>query len=90
MEFIVNANDENKREIEILGLRCTSGECELDAVPDIPIEDEERFWCDPLAWPDEKVPEDGDSPEIEAGWNMILDCDTAIMELVAINGRLTF
>jgi hypothetical protein len=49
------------------------------------------YWSDPSNWPEERLPEEGEDVDILPGWNMILDLEeTPILNMVTINGRLTF
>lgn len=76
--------------IELDALQCISGVCPQDVVEVVPISDDELFWSDPLAWPSGIVPVEGEDVEIEPQMNIVLDIITPRLNLVTVNGRLSF
>jgi hypothetical protein len=71
------------------GYRCI-GSC-LDAIANNTIETNVRYWSNTTSWDSGVVPIQGDSVEIKSGWNMVLDIEeTPILNILYINGRLTF
>lgn len=93
MHLIVNGKGRQQysnRKIQLTGHRCI-GYC-LDPIdPETGVESTLRLWSDPLNWPDERLPEDGEDVEILKGWNMILDiAQTPKIKHMQLNGKLTF
>ena len=74
----------------INGIQCLNNNCGGLASILVPLENFTRKWSDPSNWPNNKVPVDGDSVEVKAGWKMILDVSTANLNNLTINGSLTF
>jgi len=73
------------------GVRCIGG-C-LEDVEDVDIEDGLRYWSELDDWDGtiDHLPEAGEMIEIIPGWNMIYDIDDSpVLEMLTINGRLTF
>lgn len=48
------------------------------------------MWSNPDSWPSGEVPGELEDVKIEAGVNMVLDIDTPILNVLTINGRLSF
>jgi hypothetical protein len=90
--FVVNYHDESAgRNLLITGHKCFSGVCDNGVVEEVEMEAGSRLWSDPLNWPGEVLPAEGDDVIIESGWNMYLDIEeTPIFKSLEINGRLTF
>ena len=100
-DFIVNGRTDpdytGLKEIIIEGFQCAQGECPLDEIDDVETETTIRLWSNPDSWEgqfssnERQIPEEGDDVEIMPGWNMIYDIEESpILELLTINGRLTF
>ena len=73
------------------GVRCIGG-C-LEDVADVDVEDEFRYWSKLEDWDDtiDHLPVAGEMIEIIPGWNMMYDIeDSPVLEMLTINGRLTF
>ncbi len=47
-------------------------------------------WSDPAAWPDGKVPGEGDAVTIGRGTEVVLDVDPPALRSLTIDGKLTF
>lgn len=56
----------------------------------VPINEDELFWSNPAAWPSGEVPVEGENVTIEPYMNIVLDIVTPILNLVTVNGRLSF
>mmetsp|Transcript_21730 Transcript_21730/g.16040 ORF Transcript_21730/g.16040 Transcript_21730/m.16040 type:complete len:471 (+) Transcript_21730:751-2163(+) len=72
----------------MVGVRCL-GDC-LPSIDDVVVEDEYRLWSNPESWTSGALPLEGEDVVIESGWNMLLDIDPPVLNIVEINGRLTF
>lgn len=72
------------------GIQCLNG-CGQAVVVAVPLGNV-TYWSNSSSWKNRNntVPRDNDSVVIEAGWNMILDVNTASLAKLTINGRLTF
>jgi cell migration-inducing and hyaluronan-binding protein len=90
-EFVINGKDSTRNKLLFEGLRCKEGKCpEIEDNDGIPLEDKYRKWSDPASWGG-KLPKAGESVEIEATWNMLLDIpNPPALDSLVINGRLTF
>ena len=90
--FVVNNKNETRgKELLIEGLKCFYEGCGQVEVEVVETEDTKRYWSDPLNWPNEVLPAEGDDVIIEPGWDMILDiAETPILNSLEINGILTF
>jgi hypothetical protein len=90
-QFVVNGEDQGIRNLRLHGLQCITGVCKQEEIDDdIPIDPNSKAWSDPLTWPSGEVPEPGDDVHIEPGMNVVLDIQTPILNLVTVNGRLSF
>ena len=49
-----------------------------------------RLWSNATQWPNQMLPQDGQDVTIPYEWNIILDIDPPILNLVEINGVLNF
>mmetsp|Transcript_29264 Transcript_29264/g.28392 ORF Transcript_29264/g.28392 Transcript_29264/m.28392 type:complete len:776 (-) Transcript_29264:1803-4130(-) len=85
---LINGKSHERNPLTMVGIRCVDV-C-LPSIEDVEVEDTVRYWSDPNSWTSGAVPVEGDDVEVESGWNMILDVDTPILNIVEINGRLTF
>jgi hypothetical protein len=47
-------------------------------------------WSDPAAWPDGRVPAEGDAVTIESGREVVLDVSPPTLRSLTINGKLSF
>src|SRR6185369_8194615 len=47
-------------------------------------------WSDPASWPNKKVPAAGEKVEIASGKEVILDVSPPQLNVLTINGKLTF
>src|SRR5690606_32218146 len=47
-------------------------------------------WSDPSAWPDGKVPGEGDAVTIARGTEVVLDVDPPALRSLTVDGKLTF
>lgn len=93
IDFVVNGKNETRNDIKINGYRCALGVCDLGTVQIVQLEDRVRYWSNILDWDNlvDRIPIDGDSIIIPSGWNMMIDvAETALLESLEINGRLTF
>jgi hypothetical protein len=90
-EFVINGKDSSRNELLLRGQRCLNDECPVPEINDgILLEKDYRLWSDPVAWGG-VVPKAGDSVEIKATWNMLLDIpNPPPLASLTINGRLTF
>ena len=90
-EFVINGRDPSRNQLLLEGLRCISGECPLENVATVPIEEDPRYWSDEKNWPHGKMPVAGEDVEILPGWNMVLDIpEPPLIGMLTINGRLSF
>ena len=100
-DWVVNGRNDpaisGEKSILIEGFQCAQGECPLDEIDDVPIETTVRLWSKKDSWEGQfdsnadGIPIEGDDVEIRPGWNMVYDIEESpILELVTINGRLTF
>ena len=92
VHFVINgANMEDRSEINMQGWACADDVCP-DEFGDKEISDETRNWSDASSWSSGMVPLEGESVEVESGWNMIYDLEgeSPLFEMVKIMGRLTF
>jgi hypothetical protein len=88
--FVINGRNPDRREIRMQGLRCISGECTLEEVVEVELEEGQRLWSDASNWGG-TLPTDDDDVEIPSGWNMLLDLEeTPVLKSLTINGRLSF
>mmetsp|Transcript_29266 Transcript_29266/g.28405 ORF Transcript_29266/g.28405 Transcript_29266/m.28405 type:complete len:216 (-) Transcript_29266:2472-3119(-) len=83
---VANGKDHERNVVEMVGIRCY-GAC-LPSIEEVIVEDTARYWSDVNSWPSGALPVEGEDVEIESGWNMILDIDPPILNIVEINGRL--
>ena len=84
-----NNTDPANRNILITTSRCV-GPC-LAAVVIKETEGTKRYWSNPGDWPSKAVPKEGDTVEIESGWDMIYDLqDSPVFKMITVNGILTF
>ena len=88
-QFVVNGADPTLSEIKLRGLQCIHGDCPQDAVKPVPLGDA-KYWSDPATWQTGVLPGEGEDVHIEPGMNVILDIETPRLNLLTINGRLTF
>lgn len=87
--FVVNGKDQAIKELKLEGLQCISGVCPQEAV--VPMElTSARYWSEPTSWDSGVLPVEGEDVHIQPGIHMILDIETPILNLVTINGRLSF
>jgi hypothetical protein len=100
-DFVINGRTDpaftGEKKILIEGFQCAQGECPLDEVPDVPVETTVRLWSKESSWEGQfssnadGIPKEGDDVEVKPGWNMVYDlAESPILELLTINGRLTF
>jgi G8 domain len=69
--------------------RCV-GSC-LTGLQSVATEDKVRLWSDPKSWTSGKVPIEGESVDIEPGWNMEFDLENSpVFKFIRVNGRLSF
>jgi len=85
---VANGKDHSRNQVTMKGIRCY-GSC-LPVIEDVVVESTQRMWSNPASWPSGHVPLEGEDVEVESGWNMVLDISTPILNIVEINGRLTF
>ena len=84
-----NNTDLNNRNIRITASRCI-GSC-LAVVAIKATEGNKRYWSNPGDWPSKAVPKEGDTVEVESGWDMIYDLkDSPVYKMISVNGILTF
>ena len=88
-QFVVNSKDLNINKIRLQGLQCISGACPQDAVRPVPLGDA-KYWSAVDTWPSGMLPVEGEDVHIEPGMNVILDIETPKLNLLIINGRLSF
>lgn len=91
-EFVVNGKNPEIKELTLLGLQCIAGndKCAQDEIDDIPIDPNASYWSNDSSWPSGKTPLEGEDVHIEPGMNIILDIETPLLNLVIVNGRLSF
>lgn len=88
--FAVNGNS-NIKNLKLRGLQCISGTCPQDTVAPVPISGDALFWSDVASWPElGRLPMEGEDVQILPGKWIVLDIETPILNLVTINGRLSF
>lgn len=91
--FVVNGKDgENRSTITMEGWRC-DGPCEENAevVEEVDLSGTPIPWSDPNSWESGAVPVDGEDVEIPPGVWIVLDInETAVLNKLTINGRLSF
>jgi cell migration-inducing and hyaluronan-binding protein len=61
-----------------------------EAVPAAPATVKTALWSDPAAWPDGKVPREGDAVTIARDMAIVLDVDPPALRSLTIDGKLTF
>jgi hypothetical protein len=84
-----SANNDAERQITFLGLECLY-DC-YDAVEEVELETDIRYWSNASSWTSGAVPVEGEYVEVESGWNMYFDLEESpILDVMQVNGRLTF
>lgn len=80
------------KELKLLGLQCILGndKCAQDEIDVIPIDPNASYWSQGSSWPSGEKPKVGEDVHIEPGMNIILDEETPLLNLVIVNGRLSF
>ena len=78
------------KSLKLQGLQCIQGTCPQDAVEVVPIDPNAKFWSQDATWPSGRKPQAGEDVEIAPGMNIVLDEETPILNLVTVNGRLSF
>jgi len=77
------------QKIHLHGQRCLD-DC-LEDVEDEDVPKTEKRWSDASIWPDGTLPQEGDSIEVRADWDLILDIEeTPILAMIEVNGILRF
>ena len=56
----------------------------------IPINEDQSLWSKDSSWPSGQKPQAGEDVHIIPGMNIVLDEETPVLNLVTINGRLSF
>jgi hypothetical protein len=76
--------------VVLKGHRC-DGPC-LAVIDEVDTEDIKRFWSDATNWPNETLPAEGDTVDIQPGWDMIYDLEgtSPNFDFINVNGILTF
>lgn len=78
-------------DLSVTAYRCFGTHCVLSNLTEnVTLETFQRVWSNPDSWPSGKVPVDGDRVTILPEWTMILDCNTAVMSFLEVNGILQF
>lgn len=49
-----------------------------------------KYWSELDTWPSGELPKEGEDVHIEPGMNVILDIETPKLNLLIINGKLSF
>ena len=88
-QFVVNGIEQELNTLKLEGLQCISGDCPQDAIKPVPLGDA-KYWSDLGTWPSGQLPQEGEDVHIEPGMNVILDIETPKLNLLIINGRLSF
>jgi hypothetical protein len=78
------------RDVRLEGHRC-NGSC-IEVVVDREEEGYIRYWSNAADWTNATAPTEGANVEVQSGWNMVYDLEepSPILEMLTINGRLTF
>jgi len=69
----VGGKEYDHRQITLLGLECLY-DC-YEAVEEVELETDIRYWSNASSWTSGVVPVEGDYVEIESGWNMHFDIE---------------
>lgn len=88
-EFVVNGADLDINKLRLTGLQCISGKCPQEEIKPVPLGDA-KYWSDVATWPSGMLPLEGEDVHIEPGMNVILDIETPKLNLLIINGQLSF
>jgi len=88
--MVINGNNLAVKNLRLQGLQCISGDCPQDAVIFVPISADAKFWSEDASWPSGMQPKAGEDVQILPGMNIVLDIVTPILNLVTVNGRLSF
>jgi hypothetical protein len=73
------------------GVAAQESHAHADAVTDVPASAVERvLWSDPAAWPEGKVPGEGDAVTIARDKEVVLDVDPPALRSLTIQGKLSF
>ena len=56
----------------------------------MPISGDAMFWSDPNTWETKQLPVAGEDVEIPPGKWVVLDIETPVLNLLTVNGRLSF
>ncbi|CAK63336.1 unnamed protein product (macronuclear) [Paramecium tetraurelia] len=88
--FFLCLSGKNKKQYEYVEVRGVICREECDSLGDVPQEDGYRYWSDPATWIDNKVPVEGDSPIVQAAYQVILDVDPPKLVNLTILGSLIF
>ncbi|CAD8161606.1 unnamed protein product [Paramecium octaurelia] len=88
--FFLCLSGKNKKKYEYVEVRGVICRKQCDSLGDMPQESQYRLWSNPTTWIDNKIPVDGDSPIIQAGYQVVLDVDTPKLVNLIIFGTLIF
>jgi len=89
-EFVVNGRDTSIDRLELEGLQCITGVCPQATVVIVPIAGDALYWSNTTTWDSGVLPVAGEDVHIKPGVHIILDIETPILNLVTVNGRLSF
>ena len=89
--FVVNGNADSPKTIKLEGLQCIQGECPQEEINEGTIPSTPIPWSLDSSWESGAVPVEGEDVEIPADKWIELDiAETPILNLVTVNGRLSF
>jgi len=78
-------------DLSVVAHRCFGTHCVLsNTTENVTKETFQRVWSNPDSWPSGLVPVDGSRVTILPEWTMILDCSTAVLSFLEVNGVLQF
>jgi hypothetical protein len=69
-------------------VRCEGAAC-INGVFDVPLENTKRYWSNAANWANGK-PLAGHKVVVPAGWDLVLDESTPVLDELVVNGLLTF
>jgi len=81
----------NSGDLTVKAHRCFGTHCVISNVAEnVTMEAFKRVWSNPYSWVSGAVPVNGERVTILPEWTMVLDCNTAVLSFLEVNGVLQF
>ena len=84
----INPKFGSNLKLNVSAIQCKNNDCGSAPLSVVKRESFVRKWSDPINWPNNKVPVEGDDVEIKSAWQMLLDMSTENLKSLTINGLL--